>query len=48
MTKIIDLSMTVSADMMVFPRLACPMLAMLESWEDLRPTSARPNMGPPG
>lgn len=34
MTKIIDLSMEVSADMMVFPRVARPILAMLESWED--------------
>src|SRR5512135_2160059 len=34
MTKIIDLSMEVSADMMVFPRVARPILAMLESWEE--------------
>ncbi len=34
MTKLIDLSMPVSADMMVFPRVARPILAMLESWEE--------------
>jgi kynurenine formamidase len=34
MTKIIDLSMEVSADMMVFPRVARPIMAMLESWEE--------------
>ncbi|HMQ53417.1 MAG TPA: cyclase family protein [Anaerolineae bacterium] len=34
MTKLIDLSMEVSGDMMVFPRVARPVLAMLESWEE--------------
>jgi kynurenine formamidase len=34
MTKIVDLSMEVSADMMVFPRVARPVMAMLESWEE--------------
>ena len=34
MTKLIDLSMEVSADMVVFPRVARPVLAMLESWEE--------------
>lgn len=34
MTKIIDLSMEVSGDMIVFPRVARPVLAMLESWEE--------------
>jgi len=34
MTKIIDLSMEVSGDMVVFPRVARPVLAMLESWEE--------------
>jgi kynurenine formamidase len=33
-TKIIDLSMEVSADMVVFPRVARPIMAMLESWEE--------------
>lgn len=34
MTKLIDLSMEVSGDMVVFPRVARPILAMLESWEE--------------
>jgi kynurenine formamidase len=34
MTQIIDLSMEVSGDMVVFPRVARPVLAMLESWEE--------------
>ena len=34
MTKLIDLSMEVSADMVVFPRVAPPIMAMLESWEE--------------
>lgn len=34
MTKLIDLSMEVSADMVVFPRVARPILTMLESWEE--------------
>lgn len=34
MTRIIDLSMQVSADMVVFPRVARPIMAMLESWEE--------------
>ncbi len=34
MTKLIDLSMEVSGDMVVFPRVARPVLAMLESWEE--------------
>ncbi len=34
MTHLIDLSMEVSADMVVFPRVARPILAMLESWEE--------------
>mgnify|MGYP001109812896 CR=1 FL=1 len=34
MTKLIDLSMEVSGDMVVFPRVARPIMAMLESWEE--------------
>lgn len=34
MTRLIDLSMEVSGDMVVFPRVAPPIMAMLESWED--------------
>ncbi|MFQ5610504.1 MAG: cyclase family protein [Anaerolineae bacterium] len=34
MTTLIDLSMEVSGDMVVFPRVARPILAMLESWEE--------------
>lgn len=34
MTKLIDLSMEVSADMVVFPRVAPPIMAMLENWEE--------------
>ncbi len=34
MTKLIDLSMEVSKDMVVFPRVAPPIMAMLESWEE--------------
>lgn len=34
MTKIIDLSMEVSGDMVVFPRVARPILSMLESWQE--------------
>lgn len=33
-TKIIDLSMEVSGDMVVFPRVARPILSMLESWQE--------------
>ena len=34
MTKLIDLSMEVSGDMLVLPRVAPPIMAMLESWEE--------------
>ena len=34
MTKIIDLSMKVHGDMIVFPRVARPIIAMLENWEE--------------
>jgi kynurenine formamidase len=34
MTQLIDLSMQVTGDMVVFPRVARPILAMLESWEE--------------
>jgi kynurenine formamidase len=34
MTRIIDLSMEVHSDMVVFPRVARPILTMLESWEE--------------
>lgn len=34
MAKLIDLSMEVSGDMVVFPRVARPIMAMLESWEE--------------
>jgi kynurenine formamidase len=34
MSQLIDLSMEVSADMIVFPRVARPILSMLESWEE--------------
>lgn len=33
MTKIIDLSMEVHGDMMVFPRVPRPVIAMVEDWE---------------
>ena len=33
MAQLIDLSMPVHADMMVFPRVARPVIAMLEDWE---------------
>jgi kynurenine formamidase len=33
MTKLIDLSMPVHGDMIVFPRVARPVIAMLEDWE---------------
>jgi kynurenine formamidase len=34
MARVIDLSMEVSGDMVVFPRVARPIMAMLESWEE--------------
>ena len=34
MTRLVDLSMEVSADMVVFPRVPRPIMAMLESWEE--------------
>ncbi len=34
MTTLIDLSMEVNGDMVVFPRVARPILTMLESWEE--------------
>ena len=34
MTEIIDLSMPVHGDMVVFPRVARPVIAMLENWEE--------------
>jgi kynurenine formamidase len=34
MRQLIDLSMEVSGDMVVFPRVARPIMAMLESWEE--------------
>ncbi len=34
MAKLIDLSMEVTGDMVVFPRVARPIMTMLESWEE--------------
>jgi kynurenine formamidase len=34
MTKLIDLSMPVHGDMIVFPRVARPIISMLENWEE--------------
>ncbi|MEJ2710623.1 MAG: hypothetical protein P8074_23625 [Anaerolineales bacterium] len=34
MAKIIDLSMDVHGDMVVFPRVARPVIAMVEDWEE--------------
>ena len=34
MAKVIDLSMDVHGDMVVFPRVARPVIAMVEDWEE--------------